>query len=85
MKHRASRSFWQSYRKLPRDIQRLADTSYQKLRSDPRYPSLHFKRVGRFWSARIGAQYRALAVELGNDLVWFWIGTHSEYNEIIKH
>jgi hypothetical protein len=47
------------------------------------YPSLHFKKVGRFWSARVGAHYRAVAVEDGPDLVWFWLGTHAEYDTII--
>jgi hypothetical protein len=36
------------------------------------------------WSARVGAHYRALAVGSGADLAWFWIGTHAEYNEIVK-
>jgi len=42
-------------------------------------PSLHFKRVGRLWSVRIGLSYRALAVEDGTDFIWVWIGTHDEY------
>jgi hypothetical protein len=36
------------------------------------------------WSVRVGAHYRALAIEFGQDLVWFWIATHAEYNEIIR-
>lgn len=54
MKHRASPRFWQGYNKLPDDIQKLADRSYEFLKRDPRHPSLHFKKVGRFWSSRIG-------------------------------
>jgi hypothetical protein len=84
MTHRASRSFWQRYRQLPTFVQRLADKNFAILKADPRHPSLHFKRVGRFWSARVGAAYRAVAVESGSELVWFWIGTHAEYNEVIK-
>jgi len=44
---------------------------------------LHFKKVGRFWSARVGLHYRALAVEADDILVWFWIGSHSEYDRLI--
>ena len=83
MKHRANARFWRFYSQLPTDIQRIADKSYELLKRDPYHPSLHFKRAGRFWSARIGIHYRALAVEEGNDLVWFWIGHHSEYDALI--
>ena len=48
-----------------------------------RHPSLHFKRIGRFWSVRIGLHYRALAVQDGEDIVWFWIGHHAEYDRLI--
>jgi hypothetical protein len=44
---------------------------------------LHFKKVGRMWSARVGIHYRAAAVEDGSDIVWFWIGHHSEYDRLI--
>lgn len=27
---------------------------------------------------------RALAVQADNDLVWFWIGDHGEYERLIK-
>ena len=48
------------------------------------YPSLHLKKIGRFWSVRVGLHYRALAVEDRHDLVWFWIGPHAEYNSLVK-
>ena len=85
MTHRTSRKFWQRYRQLPREVQRLADKNFQILKANPSHRSLHFKRVRKFWSARVGAGYRALAIESDSDIVWFWIGTHAEYNEIIKN
>lgn len=48
----------------------------------PAIPSLHFKKVGRFWSARVGLRYRALAVAAEGDLVWFWIGSHADYDRL---
>ena len=51
-----------------------------------RHPSLHFKRIGKFWSARAGLNwlnYRALAVKDGPDLVWVWIGPHDEYEKLV--
>jgi hypothetical protein len=83
VKHRASKNFWNFYAELPGKIQKLADQNYDLLKNDPRHPSLHFKKVGRFWSARVGIHYRAAAVQEGSDLVWFWIGHHSEYDRIL--
>ena len=84
MKHRASKKFWQHYHRLPTAIQDLADKNFAILKANPRHPSVHFKNVGRMWSARVGNHYRALAVESDAEFVWFWIGTHAEYNQIIK-
>ncbi len=84
MTHRANPRFWQSYAQLPKAIQKLADENYQLLKTDPRHPSLHFKKVGKFRSVRIGIHYRATAVEDGPDIIWFWIGHHSEYDRIIS-
>jgi hypothetical protein len=84
MNHRATPRFWTCYRALPADIQQLADRSYQQLLQNPRHPSLHFKKIGRFWSARVGLHYRALAVQVGEECVWVWIGTHAEYDALLK-
>ena len=83
MKHRASRRFWRQYRALPAEVRQLADENYALLKSDPAHPSLHYKKVGRFRSVRVGLHYRALAVEAGEDVVWFWIGHHAEYDRLI--
>lgn len=82
MKHRASPRFWKAYRTLPDERQRAADQAFDLLKRDSRHPSLHLKRVGRFWSVRVGLHHRALAVESGPDLVWFWIGSHAEYDRL---
>lgn len=84
MTHHASRRFWRAYDALPPEVQRLADESFELLKGDQRHPSLHFKRVGRFWSVRVGLHYRALAVRQDADLVWFWIGSHTEYDRLIS-
>lgn len=84
MKHRASPRFWRLYRALPQEIQQLADRGYQMLLQDPRHPSLHFKRIGRVWSARVGLHHRALATERNEEIVWIWIGTHAEYDLLLR-
>ena len=81
--HRASSRFWKCYHALPPEVQRLADASYHLLKADARHPSLHLKKVGVYWSVRVGIHYRALAVEAGSTLVWFWIGHHAEYDRLL--
>lgn len=79
----ASRKFWGFYQELPTEVRRLADLNYELLKQDPRHPSIHFKKAGRFWSARVGIRYRALAVQENDDFVSFWIGHHSEYDRLL--
>ncbi|MER8551982.1 hypothetical protein NKH69_12015 [Mesorhizobium sp. M0976] len=84
MKHFATPSFWEAYAKLPSLIKAKANRRFAKLNSEPFHPSLHFKQVGRYWSARVDVNYRAVAVRDHDDVVWFWIGTHSEYDRLLK-
>jgi hypothetical protein len=84
MKHFASPRFWAAYKLLPPSARKLADANYALLKRDPHHPSLHFKRVGRYWSARIGLRYRALAVETDGGYLWFWIGSHADYDHLIN-
>jgi hypothetical protein len=81
--HRAAPRFWRCYNALPEDIRRLADRCYALLKSDPARPSLHFKKIGQFWTARVGLHHRAVAVEAGADRVWFWIGSHADYDKLL--
>jgi hypothetical protein len=83
LKHYASSKFWALYNALPREARELADKNYELLRSDPRHPSLHFKRIGELWSVRGGLHYRALGIDVDDGIMWIWIGTHAEYDKII--
>jgi hypothetical protein len=83
LNHFTNPDFWARYHKLPDNIRRRADAAYALLRENPRHPSLHFKKVGDFWSARVTLDYRALAVEAQDGYVWFWIGRHDEYEKIV--
>jgi hypothetical protein len=84
LKHFAAPSFWEGYERLPVNIRRLSDQCYRVLKSNPRHPSLHFKKIGKYRSVRVGLHYRALAVQIPEGLLWFWIGTHDEYQRMIK-
>jgi hypothetical protein len=84
MKHLASSSFWACYEKLPQNIRELADKNFALIKTDILHPSLHTKKVGKYWSVRIGRKYRALARQVDDSLLWFWIGTHSDYDNLLK-
>lgn len=84
MKHKAHPDFWQCYNQLNASIQRLADKNFEHLKVNPRHPSLQLKKVGSdLYSARVGLEHRALAFDLGEEWVWFWIGPHDAYEQLI--
>ncbi len=84
MNHHASPAFWNCYHELPAKIRKLADKNFKILKIDTGHPSLHFKKVSRFYSARVRIDFRALALPIDEGLLWFWIGNHTEYNRLIN-
>jgi hypothetical protein len=84
VKHLASPDFWVAYRKLPEEIRRIADKNFELMKVDPRHPSLRLKKIGPLWSVRVGLQWRALAKERQEGLIWVWVGHHSEYDRWLK-
>lgn len=83
-KHFTVPDFWEGYGILPTEIQKLADRCYALLKASPDHPSLQFKKVGKVFSVRVGLHYRAMATPLGEDFLWFWIGTHAEYDLLMR-
>ncbi len=84
MRHFASPLFWECYEKLPSHLQELADKNFVLLKENPQHPSLHIKKTSKYWSVRVGMRHRALAVEVEDGMLWFWIGTHAEYDKLLK-
>ena len=82
--HRATTRFWGCFEKLPETVRKTAKKNFDLLKVKPLHPSLHFKKVGNFWSVRIGLNHRALAIKDGQDFIWVWIGSHTEYERMIK-
>ncbi len=84
MIHYASKSFWEKYDLLPRSVREVADKNFEILKFNPKHPSLHLKKIDKkYRSIRIGIKYRALAIEVDDGLLWFWIGSHNDYNKLI--
>jgi hypothetical protein len=85
VRSRARRRFWERFDALPAIVQHAARKKYKLWRSNPAHPSLHFKELGpSLWSIRINDNYRALALREKDLVVWFWIGTHAEYDRLIE-
>ena len=87
MKHLTLPRFWRHYQSLPEEVQKLADKNFQLLKTNSSHSSLHFKKIDHsnpLWSVRVGRQYRALGREKPEGIVWFWIGLHDEYEQLLK-
>ena len=79
--------FWKLYNDLPDDIRHAADKAYRLWRLNLNHPSLHFKRVHTrcpIWSVRITDGYRTIGTRDSNIMLWIWIGTHEEYERLLK-
>jgi hypothetical protein len=80
---RATPEFWQLYRTLPPQIQLAAQKTYQVFLENPAHPSLRLERLRadpRTWSVRVTRDYRAVALRRGDEWLWFWIGTHRDFD-----
>ena len=87
MNSHLTKGFIACFNRLPKRIKNTARQNYMLWRQDPTHPSLQFKRVGRrqeAYSVRVGIGWRALGVKEGDAIVWFWIGSHAEYNHLLK-
>lgn len=84
MRHAAAPDFWTCFENLPSRVQDLARKNFKLLKDDTTHASLHFKKMGKYLSVRIGLRYRALGVEIPEGVLWFWIGSHADYDKLVK-
>ena len=87
MKSSITKAFRKRLGALPTEVQEQAVRAYTLWRSDPYHPSLHFKRVSQrqpIYSVRVGIGYRTLGLREGDHIYWFWIGSHAEYDALLK-
>lgn len=84
---RATPRFWASYHDLPTEIKAAARKAYRLFREDAQHPGLQFKKVHTrepLHSVRVTLGYRALGLLEGDEITWLWIGTHAEYDRLLK-
>jgi len=87
MTSRLTPDFIACFRALPERIQQLARKNYRLWKQNPSHPGLEFKQVSRkmpVYSVRVGIGWRALGIRQGNDMLWFWIGSHAEYDRMLR-
>lgn len=88
MQSRRLPGFIAAFDALPAYVQGRAIKAYRLWQTNPEHPSLHFKRVGRnrpVWSVRIDIHYRALGLARDDTIYWFWIGSHAEYDRLLRN
>jgi hypothetical protein len=80
-------SFIACFERLPERIRHGARRDYLLWRQNPNHPSLQFKKVGKkseAYSVRVGIGWRALGIREQEVIVWFWIGSHAEYDQLVR-
>ena len=88
MKSKRTREFRERYDALPVSVQRQADKAFAQFQEDPDYAGLNFKQVSSdpvWYSVRVGLSYRAVCVRSDDGYIWFWIGSHADYDKLLKH
>ena len=87
MNSRLTDEFAALFARLPESVQNQARKNYRLWRTDPSHPSLHFKRIHGLediYSVRVGFGWRAVGLVEGNTINWFWIGSHGDYDKLLK-
>ena len=87
MKSKATDRFWKCYTALPKAIQKQAKEAYRLFIRDPFHPSLRFKRIHSsrpVFSARITIDYRSIGILGDGEIIWYWIGSHADYDQLLK-
>lgn len=87
MKSHTTRGFRELFASLPARVKKQARQSYRLFRDNPAHPGLHFKQVHAdppTYSARVGISYRVVGVLERDTIIWFWIGSHADYDRVIE-
>ena len=87
MTSRRTKAFVRFLTELPPDVVKQAKEAYRLWIRDPSHPGLRFKKIQNLdnvWSVRVSRNYRALGVRDGEKIVWFWIGSHADYDQLLR-
>ena len=85
MKSFARPSFWRTYYALDSLVRKDAKQAYKLFECSPDHSSLRFKKLSitkDIWSVRISAKYRAVGRRNGEEIYWFWVGSHNDFDNL---
>lgn len=85
MKSKRTKQFHKLFAQLPSDMQEQAREAYELFKQNPYHPSLHFKRIDPqepIYSVRVSRNYHAVGWMEGDTIIWYWIGSHSDYDHL---
>ena len=83
---RTSSEFRRDFTQLPQRVKQQAREAYRLFEINPQHPSLKFKKLpphDDLWSVRINNSYRAVGRLRGEVILWFFIGSHADYDKLI--
>ena len=86
MNSHVTNKFRKAFAELPADICKQARNSFKLFINNPNHPSLRFKLIypaRLIYSVRIALHNRAVGVREEDVIIWFWIGSHTEYEKLI--
>ena len=87
MQSRTTKRFRKAFSELPKSVKESAKNSFKRWIKNPELESLRFKKIHTIkpiYSVRVGRGWRALGVKEDDVMIWFWIGTHADYDNLIK-
>jgi mRNA-degrading endonuclease RelE of RelBE toxin-antitoxin system len=87
VKSSVTKTFRKRLNDLPESVREQATKAYALWKEDPYHSSLQFKRVSQrqpIYSARVSLNYRVLGLLESDQIYWYWIGTHDEYDKLLK-
>lgn len=87
MNSHVTEDFLACFAVLPDSVKAQARKAYRLWRQNPAHPGLQFKKAHArepVYSARISLGWRVLGLVEGDTIYWFWIGSHAEYDQLLK-
>ena len=87
MNSHTTERFRKAYKELPAEVRKQAQQAYRLFMEDPNHPGLRFKSIHPtrpIYSVRVGLHYRAVGILERKDIIWYWVGSHAEYDKLLR-
>jgi hypothetical protein len=87
-----TREFREMYERLPAEIRKTCRLAFRAFLRNPDHPALRRhplgdsdrgRHRGETWSVSVTMKYRALYTVDGDTNVWYWVGSHNDYENFI--